>query len=311
MVTNEIPGSIHKRRWTSGLRSTVGWSRREAELTLRMIADNVMVAVAPPILFAVAAGIHYRLPAGALWAGVGKAAVLGLLTIYLIDSSNQVHAGTEDAHNKPYRPIPAGLATSVGLAHRFWFAMPIYLLLGWAFGAWPWVVLWQVALVAAYRWGTARRYLWWKPFFNISGAASTLAVGWQVAAPLDRTAWTWIATVALYFPLALTYEDVRDMEGDRAVGRRTPALIFGPTFVRCWFAALMAFLPFMFYFALARTSGAGDWRGVASAAVLGLLSWVCAARALLRHGRSADRLTLQVFYVVWALTLGTAPLLLS
>lgn len=315
MAKGETPGILphrhHHRAGTSALRSTAGWLRREAELTRRLLVSDLLVSIPPPVLFAVAAGMHYGLSPGRLLAGIGKATLVGLLALYVSDTANQAHAGAEDAYNKPHRPIPAGLATAESLTRRFWTAMPLYTLAGWAFGALPWVLLWQVAVVLHSRWGSPRFYLYWKPFFNLAGVAVAPATGWQVTAPFDATAWTWLAFMALYFPLALIYEDVRDMEGDRAVGRRTLTLVLGPEFVRRWFATLMFLLPLVFYFVPARLSGAGDWRGILSAAVLAILSWICAARALRLHHRSADQLTYQLFTLTWTLTVATAPLLLA
>ncbi|MFE6163246.1 UbiA family prenyltransferase [Streptomyces sp. NPDC056486] len=312
MVTNETPGATtRERRRMPGLRSAARWLRHEADLTRRMIADNLLVSVLPTVLFAVAAGTRYGLPAEVRLVGVSQAVALGLLAVYINDCSNQVHSGTEDAYNKPYRPIPAGLATAHGLARRYWLITTVYLLAGWVFGVWQWTLLWAVAVFLYYRWGSPRHYIWYKPAFNTSGALFPPASGWALLAPIDSTAWMWLAFVAVYFPLALIYEDVRDMEGDRAVGRRTLALVVGPTLVCRWFATLMVLLPFAFYFTLARASGAGDWKGIVCAAVLGALSWTCAARALLRHGHSADRFTYQLFYVTWGLTFATAPLLLA
>ncbi|MGW5334188.1 UbiA family prenyltransferase [Streptomyces bauhiniae] len=311
MVTHETSGSARERRRTQGLRSAAQWLRREADLTRRMIADNLLVSLLPTVLAAVAAGSRHGLPVGERLTGIGKAALLAVLLVYINDCANQVHSGAEDAHNKPYRPIPAGLATASGLARRYTVVAALSLLTGWAFGVWQWVLIFAIAVFLAYRWGSPRHYLWWKPAFNLTGALAPPAAGWQILAPLDTTAWTWIGFVAVYFTLALIYEDVRDMEGDSAVGRRTPALLFGPAFVRNWFAAFMVVLPVAFYLVPARMSGAGDWRGVVCAAVIGLLSWTCAARALLRRGRSAERLTFQLFFLVWGLTLATAPLLIT
>lgn len=311
MLTDEPAGADRNHSGASGWPSAGGWLRREAALTARMMADNLFLCVFPTSIFAVAAGSYLHLPAVELLVGVGKATILGLLFVYLNESSGQARSAAEDAHNKPYRPVPAGLITGGGLALRFWLAMPVYTLLGWAFGAWPWVLLWQATLVAHPRWASSRHYLWWKPLFNISGAIASFATGWQVTAPLDTTAWIWIATTSLYFSFPMIYEDVRDMDGDRAIGRRTPALVWGEAFVRRWFATFMLSLPCVVYFALAFPSGAGDWRGVVSATVLGILSWICAARALLRHGRSADRFTYQLFCLTWGMTVATAPLMLA
>jgi 4-hydroxybenzoate polyprenyltransferase len=310
MVTDHAPGASEDRRRSPGLGSVAGRLRHEVRLTWRMIADNVMVTLLPTVLGAVTAGVRYHRPAETRLVGVGEAVVLGLLAVYIFDTSNQVDAGEEDALNKPYRPIPAGLATSAGLRRRYWWATVVYTLIGWLLGVWLWVLLWEAAVFVVYRWGSPRSYLYWKVVFNLSGALLVTASGWRLVAPLDGTAWRWIGFPAVYFTLALIYEDVRDMEGDRSIGRRTPALVVGPAFVRCWFAALMVLLPFAFYVVLARPSGAADWKGLTSAAVIGALAWTCAARALLRRERAADRVTYQLFYVVWALTLATAPLLI-
>ncbi|QRP42975.1 UbiA family prenyltransferase [Amycolatopsis sp. FDAARGOS 1241] len=315
MLTDGTAGTDRGRRGVghgmSRLRSVAGRLRGEVDLTWRMIADNLIAGLLPPIVFSLAASVHGGLPAAELLVGVGKAAVLGLLFSYLTDSSNQARSGEEDALNKPYRPIPAGLATAAGLARRFWVAMAICLLLAWVFGVWPWILIWQVVVVLQYRWPSPRHYLWWKPLSNLSYQVVVPAYGWRLSAPLDATVWSWIAIFSGYFTLAFIYEDVRDMAGDRAVGRRTPALVFGPTFVRRWFASIIVLLPFVVYFGLARVSGAQDWRGAASAAVLAILAWTCAARALLRHGRPADRRTFQLYFLTWGLTLATAPLLLA
>jgi 4-hydroxybenzoate polyprenyltransferase len=311
MVTDEARGTVHGRRSRSALQYGTGWVLREAAISLRLLGNDVGVVFVPTILFAVAAGTHRGLAAGGVLAGVGKAALLSLLFTYVFDCANQAHSGTEDAHNKPYRPIPAGLATEHGLVRRFWLSMPVYTLVGWAFGEWLWVLLWQATVLVQYRWGSSHYYLWWKTPSNIMGTVTTLAAGWQVSAPLDTTAWIWIGTISLYMPLAMVYEDVRDMEGDRASGRRTPALLLGPTVVRRWFAMLMTLLPCVFYFVLARASGAGDWRGVAGAAMIGLVSWTCATRALLLHSPSADRFTFQLFLLSEALTLAMGALLLA
>lgn len=315
MLTHGKPGTGGERRGANngrpGLRSAVRRLRGEVELTWRMIADNLIAASTPPAVFSLAASVHAGLSTAGFLAGLGKAVVIGLLFAYITDSQNQAHSGAEDTLNKPYRPIPAGLVTTAGLVRRFWVGMVVCLVVGWVLGVWPWVLLWQVIVVLQYPWGSPRYYLWWKPIFNMSYQVIASAIGWQLSAQLNATAWTWIAITSIYFTLAYVYEDVRDMEGDSAIGRRTLALVLGPTFVRRWFAAVMVVLPFVVYFGLARASGAEDWRGVVSAVVLGIMAWTCAVRALLWHGRSADRRTYQLFNLIWALTLTTAPLLLA
>jgi 4-hydroxybenzoate polyprenyltransferase len=142
-----------------------------------MIADNILVFVPPAVLFAVAAGTYYDMAAGRLLVGAGKAVMIGIVAVYLNDCSNQVHSGTEDAYNKPHRPVPAGLATENGLARRYWCAMVLCTLIDCIFGVWLWALLLEISIFVPYRWGTPRSYLWWKPAYNFAGTFLLPATG--------------------------------------------------------------------------------------------------------------------------------------
>lgn len=295
---------------TRGPGSAAGWLRREVDLTWRMIGDNLPIGVFPTVTFSIAASVHYGLPTSELLAGIGKAAVLGVLFAYIYDTASQARSETEDTLNKPYRPVPAGLATPSGLMRRFWLATVVYTLLWSIFGVWPWALLWNVIVLVQPR-CPPQYYMWWKTASNFSYHVVALAAGWQISAVLDDTAWTWILILSTYFTLVFPFEDVRDMDGDRAVGRRTAALMFGPALVRAWFAFFMALLPFVVYFVVVPVSGATGWRSVACPLVLGAVAWTGAARALLRRGYPADRFTYHLLCLAWGLTFAAAPVLLA
>lgn len=282
---------------------------REFRLTKRMLASNILLMLLPPVTFALAAGAYTHADVVALASGAGKAALLSFLFAYVVDSSNQIHGAEEDRRNKPYRPVPAGLTDERGLLLRFIAAMPVYTLAGWLLGALPWVLLWQISTLLQFLWASDRYYIWWKTPANISGSLTQLATGWSVVAPLDSTAWTWIVTISIYLPLACVFEDVRDTDGDRAVGRRTPPLVFGTTPIRWWFALLMSLLPVAVYLLLIQPVGAPLWRALLPLGLIAIFAWWCAGRALARRNRDADRFTYQLFTLTWAMCIATAPLL--
>lgn len=284
---------------------------REARLTWFMVADNLLLCTLPPLLFALAASLYAQAGPFQTLLGILKATVLSLMFLYVFDSSNQVRAGEEDARNKPYRPIAAGLTDARGLTRRFWCAMPVYTLTAWLLGGLAWVLLWQVTVLFMLYWASPQYYSWWKTPSVISGAFTQLGTGWQVVAPLDPTAWRWILTISLFMPLACVYEDIRDMPGDRAVGRRTPAIMWGARAVRLWFVALTLALPAVCFVLLIEPAHASLLRTSASVTLLCLLSWTCAARAIRRTDSTADRITYQLFTLTWAAVLATASLLWS
>jgi 4-hydroxybenzoate polyprenyltransferase len=282
---------------------------RECRLTSRMLADNILLCLLPTVMFALGAAAYTRASILALATGVGKAALLSVLFAYVFDSSNQARGAEEDRRNKPYRPIPAGLTDERGLMLRFAAAMPVYTLAGWLLGALPWVLLFQLSIIAQLLWASPRYYIWWKTPATISGSITQLATGWSVVAALDSTAWTWIVTISIYLPITCVYEDVRDTEGDHAVGRRTAPLVFGPTPIRWWFALLALLLPLVVYVLLVHPARAALWRELLTLGPITILAWWCAARALAYRNTRADRLTYQLFTLTWAMCLAAAPLL--
>lgn len=286
------------------LRSVPSHLHKELYMTCVLLADNALICLLPTTLFAVAAALRSGLPFLMLARGLGSALVLGLLFAYIFEACNQIQGVKEDSANKPYRPIPAGLTDRRGLTWRFLLVMPLYSLIGWWCGVLHWVLLWQACVMLQHFCSTPGAYIFWKTPFNASGSFTQLATGWSVVAPLDRTAWTWILVISIYMPLPLIYEDVRDMKGDSMIGRRTPALVFGHQPIRWWFAAFMLALPGVVFGMLVKPSGAPLWRQILGTGLIAVFAWTCMVRALALRDTVADRVTYQMFTLLWGLVLG-------
>ncbi|MEW9551206.1 UbiA family prenyltransferase [Nonomuraea sp. NPDC050783] len=267
----------------------------ELQVTWRMVADNLPGAVVPPLVIALAVCLRDDLPLSRILWHEAEIVILSFCYIYVFDSSNQARSGDEDRLNKPYRPIPAGLLTPLGAWRRFWCVMPLYTLLGWRLGVVEWVLLFQAGVILMNMVCTPRLYLWCKTPFNMAAGVAQLAVSWQVVSPLDGTAWRWFLTIGATYPLAIIFEDLRDVEGDRAVGRRTPALVLGAWPVRVWFAVLMGIFPVLGHLLLFAPTGAPFWRIVLVDSLYAAMCWATGARALLFRHAAADRITYQMF----------------
>jgi len=286
------------------------WLRSEARLTARLLADNVSAALVPGLLCTAAAGVHYRVGGPGMAARLAVSAGVFLLYSYVFDASNQARNAAEDRVNKPHRPIPSGLATSHGLLRRFWAGMAVYTLVGWFAGILPWVLLWQAVIVGLNLLSKPRHYIFVKWPAMVCGAIAQLAAAWRIGGPLDSTGWTWILVITITFIAALPFEDVRDMAGDRAIGRRTLALTVGPWPVRIWFATVTAVLPVVLYLLLYRRSHAGTPVILTCSAVVAALSWTTTARSLCRRTVPADRITYLLFTITYCVAVAMAlPLL--
>ncbi|WP_189151502.1 UbiA family prenyltransferase [Streptomyces lacrimifluminis] len=273
------------------------------ELTVRMLGDNATAAIAPGILFTAVASHHYHLDATATAKNLAASALLFFFYLYVCDASNQISGVAEDQTNKPYRPIPAGMTTVQGMHRRLWGAMPVYTLLGWLTGTLPWVVLWQVIVVTLNLWSPPRYYFLAKPVVTFTGTVAQLAAAWSLVHPLDAVGWKWVIVIAATLNLPLSFEDVRDMDGDNRIGRRTLALIIGDRPVRIWFALSMAAVPPILHFFVYAPTSTSTFSLVMVDIALAALSWTTAIRALTIHTVKADRTTYLMYTYAYCLSL--------
>lgn len=297
-------------------RRPVEWATREAELTARMLALNLSVTLLPPLLFTLAACVHVGAPGLTVVGRLIECLALFACYGYIFDSSNQAHAGPEDQVNKRHRPIPRGLATPAGLMRRFWCSMAVYPVLGMLTGTLVWVVAWQVLtvvlnLVSRPPWLASRKDLVTKPVVMVLGTIAQLAAAWQLVAPIDGVGWTWILTISIAFNLPLRFEDVRDVDGDRRVGRTTWPMVVGHWPVRWWFAITIAGVPIALH-ALLYLPSPAPWPIIALCdAALAALCWLAAIRGLLLRSVRADRSTYLMYTYAYCLALISGGVMLG
>ncbi|MEU6708136.1 UbiA family prenyltransferase [Streptomyces wuyuanensis] len=259
------------------------------------MVDDVLAALLPAVLFTAVACVHYGIDAVGTTLHVATSVVLFSLYLYVFNASNQARSVTEDMANKPYRPVPRGLISPTGAMRRFWCAMAIYTLLGWLTGTLIWVVLWQTVVIGLNLWSLPRHYWVLKPVAMGLGLVVQLAAAWQIVAPPNTVIWSWVLTIAVAFVLPMPFEDVRDMDGDRQIGRRTLPLSVGHWPVRIGFAVTMTALPLALYLLLFRFSHASPITIAACTAVVVIASWSAVIRSLLFRTAPADRATYLIY----------------
>lgn len=276
----------------AGYLSQLGrWCRHEAELTSRMLADNLLASSVPPLMFTLTAALRFNLGAVRSIHALAISVVWSALFLYVFDASNQAVGTTEDAHNKPYRPIPAGLTTVSGMRRRMAVSAALFLGISTAVGWVPAVAAaaWTLAVLALYFVVPVRYGHMCKPLPMFVGTIAQLAGSWAIAHPLDSMGGWWILVVSALFTIALPIEDVRDMEGDRTCGRRTLALTWGAQQVRIYFVGLMTLWPFIAYGLLFNRSGAPEIRVWATTGMFATLCWVTAVYTWLNQTQHGNR----------------------
>jgi 4-hydroxybenzoate polyprenyltransferase len=266
---------------------------RELRVTYGFIRRDLSVTVFPATLTCVTA-LHASgaTEPGAALTGLISCIAYFVFHIYVFAIDNQILGVEEDRMNKPDRVLPRGLISVEDARARRLAAMVLFPTIGWLLGGvalFGWAVGW-VALTLTYNHlGLHRHWLTKNGLFITLYAILLLAPAWHFGAALNTTAWRWILVLSVAMGLTLTLQDLRDVRGDEALGRRTLPIVFGETPARLVIAGTIALLPLAVHFALVPT--ARSVRVVAVETALALLNVAVVGRTLLARSDEADHRT--------------------
>ncbi|GAB2580314.1 UbiA family prenyltransferase [Streptomyces capparidis] len=276
------------------LRAAAARVRYEAVLSWRFNVVDLPAAVVPGVVFAFSAWRGLRLPAAELPVVLLESLAYFWLFLSVHTLSNQLAGVAEDRVNKPGRPLPSGLVSVRGTAHRLVVSVLLFLLAGQLLGVLAWTVLW-VVLVGVRTYENLMRWWFVKNPAIVGGALALLAAAWQIAGPLTSAGGWWVLAGTAYWMVGFV-EDLRDLPGDAAVGRRTLPMLLGPERVRAVAGGGIVLVP----------AGAALLPGVGTEPVD--LLWLAASGAgcalvtgrlwLLRTPRQ-DAVTYQLYCFLW------------
>ncbi len=274
-----------------GLRS-LSWMCREVYIYWQFNRYDISSAVIPGLLFSLAAWHStYTLK------NLGEALACGISYFFLYSHvfciSNQIAGLNEDRLNKPDRPLVRGIISLRGAWVRWAIAMLLFVLLGWWLRVLEWALLWQLVLVLHNQAAWAKHWCTKNLAMGL-GIMAQLAAGWQMVAPLIPQAWVWIIFPALVMLTHVSIQDLRDMAGDRVVGRRTFPLIFGEKFSRYFLAIGFMLLPLATYQVLIVPAGLGG-HTLACYLLMATLNVVIAVRVLCMQSPQADHRSYMLF----------------
>lgn len=274
----------------SKLSSAFTW---EVRLLWRFTRRDLSMMVLPVVALGFAGGVHAGLLPSSHALVTIAVGVYAWLAVYSFCLSNQLGSLNEDRLNKPDRPLPSGLVSIRGMRIRLGCVLACF----FAMAAWLGVAFWALLWVAAF---TLHNYLggdrrWWtKNLLNgTAGVFLWLAV-WQIAAPEEPLPVLWVFLILGSFYLLVTVQDLRDIVGDVADGRRTLPVVLGEHAVRRVLATGFVLLAVAVHLALIEHYGAMLIHLVFDA-VLVSGSLIIAARLIHYRGKTADQATYQVY----------------
>lgn len=272
--------------------------RNEIAVSARLLADNVWGVTVPAIVFAITSshvsqseqGAEIRLVLAILWA---------FLMTYAFDTANQAVGVDEDRINKPWRPIPRGIATPVGMWWRSYLSSALFI--GIAFtGGLPAVgasILYVAFIVFVNCLASQRYYRFWKPVVMYISVVCQIVGSWAIAGPFHQEVFYVAVICACVFGIPSPIEDARDAEGDRKQGRVTFATLYGPGPIGTYFAITISCVPLLGALVLWQNHAFFVWPLVLLATVC-LMSVIAAVVTLRARTNTAYRRAFQLCSLV-------------
>jgi 4-hydroxybenzoate polyprenyltransferase len=265
----------------------------ELYLSWRFVKGDLSATIVPTTLFTIAAWHSQAGSFQELVAALGWGLLYFWLYVFTFCLSNQLEGIDEDRLNKPSRPLVTGLVSPYGAFVRWAFLMPVFTLLGWWLGVVEWTVLWQAALVLHNFCGWAKHWFGKHLLMGV-GIVAGLAPAWELVAPLTPSAWRWIVFLASIILPLIAAQDLRDIAGDRANGRKTFPIVFGEVPTRVMLSVSFALLPLAVHWMLLAPA-ISIWSMIVCNLVLTSLSLWIATRIMLCRSCQADHRSYTLF----------------
>ncbi|AFU04702.1 UbiA prenyltransferase [Nocardia brasiliensis ATCC 700358] len=295
------PTRNSQNRGTAGTRHRISAMHHqltmEPEIAIRMMMTNTISVVFVTNMFALSAAVYFDVHGGELLKTLAISFALSVLFLYTWDSSNQVRSRAEDSINKPYRPLPTGLATPRGMLTRYILAAALLVSFSLPLNIWLWSTGWLIATFFNHLIARPRDYIWTKVPTNCLAFFCMTAAAWRLSGPIDSTGWRWLCLMTIFTCLPQIFEDLRDIHGDAAVGRRTPVAIFGQLPVRLFFFTMVAATPVVMHIYLWQDATSSRTTLMVCDVMVASFSWTTAIRALALRSVRSDAITFQLFTV--------------
>lgn len=270
----------------------------ELNLSYQFIRYDLTATVLPATLLIMAVSFAYTQPS--LWLPqIAKSVIYFWLYMYIFALSNQYVGHEEDRINKPDRPIPGGLVSMEGTMLRWHVASLLFLFVGFLFGVSEWAVLW-LGVTVAHNWLKWSWHWFGKNFLMGVATLAQLAAAWQIVHPLDDIGWRWVIMMSVLIFLIVAVQDLRDLEGDRAIGRLTMPMVFGEVLSRWYFSLVYLAIPFIVFAVVVPVSGMG-LIALTHFSIMTFMCLVMAVRVVLKRDTHSDRVTydwLTTWYMV-------------
>ncbi|KUL85343.1 hypothetical protein ZTR_07041 [Talaromyces verruculosus] len=272
-------------------------AKNEAKLCYGFIRRDVSMGMLPIPVFTTASLLYRNAPTEEIAIAIAKTLLLGLLYLYSFVVGNQICGVQEDQINKPDRPIAAG-ATSLKAARIRWAVLTVlYFSYGCYLGVGIWSAMW-IAISFAHNFLSFGDFGPTKDMCIGLGCVAQLTAAWLIGGAPYEVGWNWIKIIALYTLFPIPLQDLRDVPGDLAVGRKTTPILMGDMPCRIYIS-LGVFISQFLLIKYRILDHRLDWSTVALSTVLGILALTVIFRLFAFRDVKSDRYSYRLYTVIY------------
>ncbi|RAK95224.1 UbiA family prenyltransferase [Aspergillus ibericus CBS 121593] len=270
---------------------------RELGLCYGFVRRDLGTGLLPVPGFTLASLLYRKAPREEMVPAIAMAFLYGFLYLYTFVVSNQITGVSEDKINKPDRPIASGAESLSAAKIRYWVLTTLYLALGYVLGVSEWALLWILTTIA-------HNPLGWSDFGPTKdlcmglGCIAQLKAAWAIGGSPPDMGWAWIKIITLYMLWPIPLQDLRDVPGDLAAGRRTTPILLGDMPARIYISAGIVVSQFLLikYRILAYRY---DTSTMILSAALVLMTVGCIFRLFAFRSLTSDRFSYWLYTVIY------------
>lgn len=201
---------------------------READITFRYAKNDLTASVAPCFITMLSVSPWQQASIFTFLFSSMRCLVYAFCYCMVVVTCNQLKSKEEDAIEKPFRPIPAGLVTMQGAKSRIALWASLYMSLSFMLGIGHWGMLWILVSVHQNFLGGHKHWFTKNCTFLSSGVAVQIGSIWQISCgDMTTVTWIWTIGISLWAGLFGNIQDFRDVRGDKTLGRQTMPIVYG------------------------------------------------------------------------------------
>ncbi|KAI0459293.1 UbiA prenyltransferase family [Xylaria acuta] len=234
------------------IRSGYSFLLSEASVCWNLLKSNIDGAFLPFPIFTIASLLHKGAPWHEVIVRLVYALIYAFFYHYVFELTNQTARPThrlEDKINKPDRPLVTNSMTLRSARARYYIALATWLAYSYALGTQVWALLWLATIVASWKYSIGLSDFGpTKDLSVVIGLVAQLMAAWHIGGSDPTVSWRWVKVLAVWMYPTIGIQDIRDVPGDLAVGRRTTVILLGDIPARIYHSVGLVVFGYIYIF---------------------------------------------------------------